>query len=255
VIEAIPAGTVGKLEALGGERSEPLAELELFRRISEESGRPLTFTLVEIREYAPDPLAPDAGPLPRGQCRRRALLFPASPLAHHRVHPRPFELSRPSCAARPTSRAWWTWPPAERVKRRMRDPELKRQILAERDVPHEAPGSMQNVYGRVPARRREPLSADRADQPRSRKISLDWRQGKGRGPRCAPEYLDDAMLEDEGRSFQALTRDNQPEKPRRARGDACATPIPSRASVMPAPMLHADLRRDDADYPAQLLDP
>ncbi|WP_295532088.1 amidohydrolase family protein, partial [Novosphingobium sp. Chol11] len=46
VVEAISAGTVGKLEALGGERSEPEAELDLLRRISQESGRPVTFTLV-----------------------------------------------------------------------------------------------------------------------------------------------------------------------------------------------------------------
>ena len=54
VIEAIPAGAVGELAALGGEHSTPEAELELMRKCSVESGRPLTFTLVETRDYYPD---------------------------------------------------------------------------------------------------------------------------------------------------------------------------------------------------------
>ena len=54
VFEMIPAGTVGKLEALGGERTTQEAEHDLMRRFSLASGRPVTFTLVQSPDYDPE---------------------------------------------------------------------------------------------------------------------------------------------------------------------------------------------------------
>jgi len=115
VVEAIPAGTVGKLEALGGERSEPLAELDLLRRISEESGRPLTFTLVEIARIRARPVAPDAGRAAALANEGGAHLFRKCPRASSAIiHGLPARTT-PSCAARPTSKRLAHLPLAERV--------------------------------------------------------------------------------------------------------------------------------------------
>ena len=54
VFEMIPSGTVGKLEGLGGERYSPLEELSLMDIVSRESGRPVTFTLVQSPDYPAD---------------------------------------------------------------------------------------------------------------------------------------------------------------------------------------------------------
>ncbi len=206
VVEAIPAGTVGKLEALGGERSEPLAELDLLRRISEESGRPLTFTLVETREYAPDLWRQMLAGC-RAANEDGAQLFPQVPSriigylhglsSYHVFMRRPTYIEKLA-----------PLPLAERVQA-MRDPEIKRQILSERDVPHEAPGSMQNVYGlfRRGAASLYPLS-DPIDLEADESASIGHLASlAGQSPL---EYLYDAMLENEGRNFAALTRPDQP---------------------------------------------
>src|SRR5207344_2184904 len=54
VFEAIPAGTVGQLAGLGGERSTQQEESALLAEVSRASGRPLTFTLVQSPDFDPD---------------------------------------------------------------------------------------------------------------------------------------------------------------------------------------------------------
>ena len=54
VFELIPAGTVGKLEGLGGERFTPYEEFELMRAVAKRGGRPVTFTLVQSPDYDQD---------------------------------------------------------------------------------------------------------------------------------------------------------------------------------------------------------
>lgn len=206
VVEAISAGTVGKLEALGGERSEPEAELDLLRRISEESGRPVTFTLVETRDYDPT-LWRTLLAQTRAANENGASLYPQVPsriigfihgLSSYHVFMR-----RPTYVAKLAH-----LPLAERVAA-MRDPEIKRQILSERDVPHEAPGSMQNVYGlfRQGVAALYPLS-DPIDLEAGQSASISQLAiAAGQAPL---DYLYDAMLEDGGRGFAALTRADQP---------------------------------------------
>ena len=50
----IPAGTVGKMESLGGEKYTQQEEHALMVRVSMVSGRPVTFTLVQSPDYVPD---------------------------------------------------------------------------------------------------------------------------------------------------------------------------------------------------------
>ncbi|HVC69978.1 MAG TPA: amidohydrolase family protein [Acidimicrobiales bacterium] len=50
VFEAIVAGTIGRLEPLGGERAKPLDEVPLLASVARTSGRPVTFTVAQLFE-------------------------------------------------------------------------------------------------------------------------------------------------------------------------------------------------------------
>lgn len=144
VIEAIPAGAVGELAALGGERNTPESELELMRKCSVESGRPLTFTLVETRDYYPE-LWRDMLAKTKAMNSEGAQLYPQVPSriigylhglsSYHAFMRNPTYLEKLAHL-----------PLAERAEA-MRNPEMKSTLLAEKPVPHEAPGSMENLAG------------------------------------------------------------------------------------------------------------
>jgi N-acyl-D-amino-acid deacylase len=142
VVEIIPAGTVGKLDQLGGERTTPHAEHDLMDRVSRDSGRPVTFTLVQSPDYPPDTWR-ELLELTAVANARGAQLFP-------QVSSRPIGLvtglsGYHAFQRRPTYMALAHLPLAERV-RELAKPEVKAAILAEGDVPVAEPGSMQNVY-------------------------------------------------------------------------------------------------------------
>jgi N-acyl-D-amino-acid deacylase len=142
VFEMIPAGTVGKLEGLGGERTTPEAELDLMDRFSRASGRPVTFTLVQSPDYPPDTwrhllqMTADAN-------ATGSQLFP-------QVSSRPIGLATGlsgyhAFQRRPTYMRIADLPLAERV-REMAKPEIKAAILSETDVAVAEPGSMANIF-------------------------------------------------------------------------------------------------------------
>ena len=143
VFEMIPAGTVGKLEGLGGERTTPEDELDLMDRVSRASGRPVTFTLVQSPDYAPDTWRELLAATLEAN-RTGAQLYP-------QVSSRPIGLvtgltGYHAFQRRPTYMALAHLPLADRV-REMAKPEVKAAILAEPDVRVAEPGSMANVYG------------------------------------------------------------------------------------------------------------
>ncbi len=207
VIEAIPAGAVGELAALGGERNTPESELELMRKCSVESGRPLTFTLVETRDYYPelwrDMLAKTAAMNSEG-----AQLYPQVPSriigylhglsSYHAFMRNPTYLEKLAHL-----------PLAERAEA-MRNPEMKSILLAEKPVPHEAPGSMENLAG---------LFRKGADilYPMANPINLEAEpeasighlaQEAGQEPL---EYLYDFTVKGDGSHFASFSRKNLPE--------------------------------------------
>ncbi|MCU0261943.1 MAG: amidohydrolase family protein, partial [Ilumatobacteraceae bacterium] len=143
VFEMIPAGTVGKLEGLGGERFTPEQEFELMAQISTSSGRPITFTLVQSPDYDQDlwrdilartETANASGAQLRPQVSSRPIGFVTGLSSYHAFQ------------RRPTYMALAHLPLAERV-REMAKPEVKAAILSEADVPVAEPGSMANLYG------------------------------------------------------------------------------------------------------------
>jgi N-acyl-D-amino-acid deacylase len=142
VFEMIPAGTVGKLEALGGERTTPEAEFELMDRFSRISGRPVTFTLVQSPDYPADTWrhllqmtteANATGSQLFPQVSSRPIGLATGLSGYHAFQRRPTYMRLSGLAL------------AERVKE-MSKPEIKAAILSETDVAVAEPGSMANIF-------------------------------------------------------------------------------------------------------------
>ncbi len=207
VLEAIPAGAVGKLAGLGGERSSPEEELDLLKRFSEESGRPVTFTLVETRDYDPDLWrhllkltheANDNGAQIFPQVPSRNIGFLSGLSSYHAFMRRPTYIAKMA-----------QLPLAERAAA-MRDPAIKQQIMAERDVPFEAPGSMLNLYSffRHGAGIMYPL-ADPINLEAGKEASLG-ELAREAGQETL-DYLYDFLVAGDGKQFASLSRANLPE--------------------------------------------
>ncbi len=201
VFEMIPAGTVGKLENLGGEKTTQEAEHDLMRRFSLASGRPVTFTLVQSPDYDPmlwreilrlTSIANAGGAKLHPQVASRPIGFLTGLSAYHAFMRKPTYLAK--LAALPV---------AERAAA-MRSPEMKATLMSEPDVRPEAPGSMENVYGlfKRSAAVMFPLS-DPVDYEPTRDSTLGaLAQAAGRDPL---DYLYDFLCEADGTRFASLS--------------------------------------------------
>ncbi|MEY4157589.1 MAG: hypothetical protein RL743_84 [Actinomycetota bacterium] len=203
VFEAIPAGTVGALEALGGERAKPVEEVMMLAEVSRASGRPVTFTTIQIaedvdhwREVLETVSYENAkGAQLRPQVAPRAVTVMTSLDTYHMF-------MRKATYLRDLAHL----PLAERV-REMRRPEVKSAVLGDRSVPSENAGSMQAVVG-LYARALNatfPLQFPVNYEPtreesvvgRARKLGVS-----------AESLMYDLLLEDEGRAFYAIFGSN-----------------------------------------------
>lgn len=206
VFELIPAGTIGKLESLGGERSTPWQEHEMMRNISVSSGRPVTFTLVENQEYEPDlwrqtlvmaKEANDNGAQLYPQVPSRLIGFLTGLSSYHPFMRKPTYLDKLA-----------KLPLGERVEA-MRDPAVKSALLTEKPIRHEAPGSMENISGQLGrgAGLLYPLH-DPVDYEADKSTNIgSLAKAEGREPL---EYLYDFMLEDGGTRFCSLSAADLP---------------------------------------------
>ncbi|MFK7918621.1 MAG: amidohydrolase family protein [Ilumatobacter sp.] len=201
VFEMIPAGTVGELQGLGGEQTTQQLEHDLMRRFSMESGRPVTFTLVQSPDYDPNlwreilamtAEANAAGAQMFPQVSSRPIGFLTGLSAYHAFMRKPTYIEH--LAALPL---------AERVVA-MRHPDMKATLLEEPDVRPEAPGSMENVYGLFTrsAAVMYPLSNPVDLEPDVSATLGAQAKAAGREPL---EYLYDFMLEDGGTRFASLS--------------------------------------------------
>jgi N-acyl-D-aspartate/D-glutamate deacylase len=138
VFEAISSSSIGDMTFLGGERFTAEQEMALLAEISRASGLPVTFTTVQTPEHPND--WRDVLHFASAQNAQGARLHPqvaSRPIGlltglsgyHGFMHRRTYldELAK--------------LPLAERAKR-MRDPEIKRRVLADPDVEPEQAGSM-----------------------------------------------------------------------------------------------------------------
>ena len=140
VFELIPASTVGKLEALGGEKFSLEEEFELIKQIG-RVGRPVTFTTVQIPDF-PDTwqqyLSGSAeenakGSNLRPQVAARPIGFVTSLQTYHMFQRRKTYLQIADL-------------PLEQRVKEMRKPEVRAAILADEDVPVDQPGAMANIH-------------------------------------------------------------------------------------------------------------
>jgi len=201
VFEMIPAGTVGKLEGLGGEKTTQEAEHELMTRFSIESGRPVTFTLVQSPDYDPQ-LWREILRLTDESNAQGAQLFPqvsSRPIgfltglsAYHAFMRKPTYLEKLAHL-----------PLAERAEA-MRDPQIREALMAEASVRPDAPGSMENVYGLFTraAPVMFPLSDPVDYEPGTDKTLGAQAAAAGREPL---DVMYDFLLEDGGTRFASLS--------------------------------------------------
>ncbi len=202
VFEAIVAGTIGSLDALGGERAKPLEEIPLLRAAAEASGRPVTFTVAQLFED-PDHWrkvleasqeANRAGLELRPQIIPRSVTIMTSLDTYHLF------------MGRPSYRAIAHLPLEARVAE-MRRPEVKEAILAEASV---ADGS--NDFTALVVHLFEPalpVTFSLADPVNYEPDMGDsvWAQAQKAG-RNPSEYMYDLLLADEGKAFYALLGSN-----------------------------------------------
>jgi len=201
VFEMIPAGTVGELNALGGEKTTQEAEHDLMRRFSLASGRPVTFTLVQSPDYDPDlwrtilqmtAAANSEGARMYPQVASRPIGFLTGLSGYHAFMRKPTYLEQLA-----------DLPLAERVAA-MRTPEMKERLLGEPDIRPDEPGSMENVYGLFA--RAAPVM-----YPMDNPVDLEPSVSDSLGARAAAagreplEFLYDFMLEDDGTRFASLS--------------------------------------------------
>jgi len=201
VFEMIPAGTVGELSALGGEKTTQEAEHDLMRRFSLASGRPVTFTLVQSPDYDPDlwrtilemtAAANSEGARMYPQVASRPIGFLTGLSGYHAFMRKPTYLGQLAGL-----------PLAERVAA-MRSPDMKERLLGEPDIRPDEPGSMENVYGLFA--RAAPVM-----YPMDNPVDLEPSVSDSLGARATAagreplEYLYDFMLEDEGTRFASLS--------------------------------------------------
>jgi N-acyl-D-aspartate/D-glutamate deacylase len=202
VFELIPASTVGKLEGLGGEKYTLMEEFELIKKVGRASGRPVTFTTVQIpdfpdtwQEYLAGSAAENAGGSNlRPQVASRPIGFVTSLQTYHMFQRRESYLRIAHL------------PLAERV-REMQKPEVKAAILKDADAPVEQPGAMANVHT---------LLAEVAPFlfPITMPIDYEPDPGQMMGARAAAEGRDiaevvyDFLLSEGGKAFAIILGSN-----------------------------------------------
>ena len=211
VFEAITAGTIGTLEALGGEHTKPLDELPLLAAVSRASGRPVTFTLVQIFEDTDhwrlvlDAAAAENASTDGGRCQLRPQVIPRSVTvmtsldAYHLF------------SDRPTYQKLADLPLAERVAQ-LRRAEVRDAILAEDDASSrvsDLTGALVQLFERaLPVT--FPLTVNPVTGGVDYEPGLDqsvFAQAmlQGKDPVA---HMYDLLLEDEGRAFYGIFGSN-----------------------------------------------
>jgi N-acyl-D-aspartate/D-glutamate deacylase len=202
VFEAIVAGTIGNLEALGGERSTMLEEIPLLRAVAEASGRPVTFTVAQLFDD-PDTwrsvldIAREAtrdGAVLRPQIIPRSVTVMTSLDAYHLFMFRPTYLKIADL------------PLADRVAE-LRRTEVRQAILSEADVTDDQPNGaavlMQLFSTALPVT--FPLTDPVQYEPNFEDSVFMKALGAGVD---VQEYMYDLLLADEGTAFYAILGSN-----------------------------------------------
>ena len=198
VFELIPAAAAGDMLPLGGEKHTTLEEFELIKRIAQASGRPMTFTQIQLPEHpevwrevlAKSAQANEAGLNVRPQIASRPIGLVTSLATYHMFNQRPTYIGLKEL------------PLNARIKE-MRKPEIKQKILAEADNP---------VTGGNPMAGLHSVFADVAGMLHPLKSPVDYEpdpannfaaraQEKGQE---IHDFMYDYLLENDGQNFAIL---------------------------------------------------
>ncbi len=198
VFEMIPAAAAGDMLPLGGEKYTTLEEFEMIRRLAAASGRPFTFTQVQIPDHrevwrevlALTRQANAAGSNIRPQVASRPIGLVTSLATYHMFQQRPSYLAIKDL------------PLADRVAQ-MSKPEVRAAILSEKDQPVEGANPMatlHRLFHDVAAHfYAVNLPINYEPDP-----SLQFGQLAAATNQTVHEYMYDFLLENGGRSFAIL---------------------------------------------------
>jgi N-acyl-D-amino-acid deacylase len=195
VFEMIPAGTVGELKLLGGERHTLADEVDLLDRVARASGRPVTFTLVQNDE---NPML----------WREMLDKVEAANAAHARLFPQ--VASRPIGIVtniaiyhlfqrRPGYMAIEHLPLPQRLDE-MRKPEVRAAILSEPDIRTGRKGMSANAYQLFKGRAARMFALDHPiDYEPSAEQSFEARAAAA--GQSYEEFLYDFLIGNDGNNF------------------------------------------------------
>ena len=198
VFELIPAAAAGDMPQLGGEKQTTLEEFEMIKRIAKASGRPMTFTQIQVpdhpdvwREVLDRSAAANAEGLNvRPQIASRPIGLVTSIATYHMFQQRPTYLKLAHL------------PLAERVAE-LQKPEIKAAILSEEDAPVTSTNPMaglHKIFAEV-AGVLHPLEDPVDYEPDPATAFASRAQAKGQD---IHDYMYDFLLEKDGNSFAIL---------------------------------------------------
>jgi N-acyl-D-amino-acid deacylase len=206
VFEIIPSSAISDMPQLGGEPKSTLEEVELMAKMSKDSGRPITFTLIQVFDQP--------------ELWREVLKIVAE---HNRngAQLRPQVCSRPigmitgltgyHLFQRRESFLEIADLPLDQLIAEMKKPEVKAKILNDEDIPHPQAGSMQNVSTafKMALSIMFKLESPIDYEPVPEKSFEALAQAEDRDPE---EYMYDFLLEDDGKAFGILLGANYLER-------------------------------------------
>lgn len=202
VFELIPAGVIGDLEMLGGEKRTANQELALMTRISKETGRPVTFTLLQHAEaktawrdiLTEVTTANEEGAQLFPQIASRPIGLVTNLKTYHLFQRRETFLKLRDL-------------PFDQMLAEMRKPEVRAAILSDRDIKPDLPGTMENVYNafKMGASHlfeiEDPIdyepTADKSFQARADAIGQDLE-----------DFMYDFLIQDDGSRFAIVLGSN-----------------------------------------------
>lgn len=202
VFELIPAGVIGDLEMLGGEKRTAQQELDLMTQISKETGRPVTFTLLQHSD---------------AKTAWRDILEQVSAANRDGAHLFPQIASRPIGLVT-NLRTYHLFQrretflklrdlPFDQVLVEMRKPEVRAAILSDKNIEPELPGTMENVYNafKMGASHLFEIEDPIDYEPTAEKSFQARADVKGQD---IEEFMYDFLLQDDGSRFAIVLGSN-----------------------------------------------
>jgi len=198
VFEVIPSSVIGELEAFGGEKHSTFEEIKLMGDFSRESGRKVTFTQLQIAE-APQrwKLAFEAtdkensnGAQLYPQVAGRGVGLLTSFRTYHMFMRRETFLKLAEL-------------PNEQMIAELNKPEVRAQILSDKDIPHPDAGSMKNIFGHYKRSLHQTFEMEHtADyEPEGSRSIKAIAEREGRNP---DEVMYESLLKEDGNAFCVL---------------------------------------------------